>query len=638
MKRTLISLSLITSMWVLYKKDYLDAFVPFIATLIKKRNIKLIKEDNIDKICEMFFDEFGLQIPVHPMISIINKCKKRKLLRKISGEFKPNNALVLKLDFSKQESETIRKHNIIIRDYIGFAKEKYGIQVNETEAINIILNFLKNNDIEILFASNSNSILPNIHLSKKYKKYSYILYKYITLLYEKKLDHFNYLCNIALGHIVSSTILLDNYEFQNDTVKNCNIYIDSPLLLQLLGVTGKNKKAAINYLLKVLLNNGAKLKIFHHNYQETIENLENALTWLDSPSYDPTMASKTVLFFRHEGYTKSEVERIINKLDDTIKEFKITVEDIPEFQPKKDFQINEVKLEELIESAYRKFNTKFDKQKYGIRIKRDIDSISAIYRLRERNKPRYLRQAKHIMMTDNRGLVCANKEYNKSERISEREMFACLTEVFIGTIVWLHSPRETKKEYRQKFLADCYSSINPDPMLEKRLLEEAKRLKESNNIGENEFLLLSTSYLTRNLLSEKTIGDPDNFNSKTAQEILEDLKKEYQKDLLEGLKIKNDKLSQLTDERDYYRDSFEKTLHKRAKRFSKFITSLLIFFIFAGIVSPVFLMITSNPFWIGISIVFGGVTTYFSFIKKLGLKDIVNFLYKSHLKRLKKRY
>ena len=63
MRRSLVSLAVVTAMWEQRRHDYLDNFVPFVATLVNARSITRIQRDEIPDLCHQFNDEFGLRLP-----------------------------------------------------------------------------------------------------------------------------------------------------------------------------------------------------------------------------------------------------------------------------------------------------------------------------------------------------------------------------------------------------------------------------------------------------------------------------------------------------------------------------------------------------------------------------------------------
>jgi len=635
MKRTIISLCIVTSIWEKSKKDYLDNFVPFIATLIFKNKIEYIEECRVIEICDKFYSEFGLNIPFHPMISILNKCKKRGLLKKKHGKFYPVNKYINKLEFTNEVVKFQKEFDLILNDFIRYSKMGYKTDITNTEATDLVLNLLQNNDIEILFSKNNEKMFPDLRLSKKYKKHNFILNKYITSLHEKNQEYFNYLNNISLGHIIASSVLFDEYDWSEDTVKDCDFYIDSPIILRLLGASSSELSNATEGLIKSLLLSGAKLKTFKHIHDEVYEILDNSLNYIDSIYYDPLKASKAIHFFKQEGYKRSDIERFINKIDYILEKYKISIEEKPKYLEEK-YQIGDDILKKIIEETFSSYNPYFDKVQYEKRTMRDVDSISAIYRLRKNRNPRYLRQAKFIFLTTNGGLAIANKKYC-FEHDKENELLACLTDVFVGTILWMHTPVCFKNDNKKKLIAQCYASIQPDPQLEGLLLNEARKLKDSDQINDNEYMLLNTTYVTKDLLSEKTLGDPAAFTPKIASEIIEEIKKEYQKDLLNKLKKEKAKSESTIEQRDRYLQVSEKMIMDKSRRKTLIQTIIVTLALIIATIFPIFLSLTKNLIFIIITIIDALFLMYLSYIKHFNIKKYYKKKINQNYEKLKSK-
>ncbi len=64
MNKTIKTIALLKTLYERSNSDYIELFIPFIATLILN---KKYSEITIEKICNDFNDEYGLKIPYHPM-------------------------------------------------------------------------------------------------------------------------------------------------------------------------------------------------------------------------------------------------------------------------------------------------------------------------------------------------------------------------------------------------------------------------------------------------------------------------------------------------------------------------------------------------------------------------------------------
>ena len=79
--------------WDHLKKDYIESFIPFIATLVKKKDYETIK---VVQVCADFKEEFGLIIPYHPMVTILNRARRRKILKKQRDSYIPIKVIGLR--------------------------------------------------------------------------------------------------------------------------------------------------------------------------------------------------------------------------------------------------------------------------------------------------------------------------------------------------------------------------------------------------------------------------------------------------------------------------------------------------------------------------------------------------------------
>ena len=79
MNNAVISLAILKVNWDQLKHDYVEIFIPFIVFLIHRRKLKEIE---IHQLCSMFVDEWGLSIPYYPMVTILNRAKKRGFIKK----------------------------------------------------------------------------------------------------------------------------------------------------------------------------------------------------------------------------------------------------------------------------------------------------------------------------------------------------------------------------------------------------------------------------------------------------------------------------------------------------------------------------------------------------------------------------
>lgn len=524
MDNAIASLALLKVNWDHLKKDYVENFIPFIATLIKKHNYGVIDTNTV---CYDFKKAFGLIIPYHPMCTILARAKKRGLIRQSQGRFKPNIDKVTKFEFTSIANEQLRKQEKIVKEFMAFANKNYSVALTKDEAEAAFISFLKDHDLDILFASQDSTVLPPIKSSNEKK---FLIYKFIKNAHASEPEVFKFIVDIAVGYILASAVLYSKFDKFAGKLKKTNFYFDTRCILRLIGVEGKEKKEAYIEFFKTLSEEKGNLFLFQHTYEEIMGILEDALRWVENPRYDSSLASPVLRYFVENNYKSSDVERFIVNVDRVLEENKIIKVDAPDPNKDKYYQIDEKKLNDTIVEIYKEQNPNFEESDKCAAIQRDVKSISSIYKLRKGKKPKTIKEAKSIFVTTNSKLSYANRKYEISEIGEGHNITACLTDIFIGTLVWLQSPAKVFSLNEKKIISDCYAALQPNVILIKKFLNEIEKLKSEKKINNDEYYLLRTHRVAMELLGEKTMGDPNNFTDKTPEEIIDEIKEGIRKE------------------------------------------------------------------------------------------------------------
>ena len=322
-------------------------------------------------------------------------------------------------------------------------------------------------------------------------------------------------------------------------LRSLNLYIDTPLILALLGFSGDFKKSAFEEFICILNEEHVNLKILETTRREVDNILDGCLKILESgKEIEEEKASLTLRHCIRYGITASDLELKIVGLDDLLNKYGIVGSKLPDYIPNKQFQIDEEELKQTIIDVY-----KSNKPDYIISpwkektIERDVKVLSGIYRFRQGDKPRSLRDAKNLFLTSNAALAFASRKYEQKECNDSMVIPTCLTDVFVSTFIWLQSPQKTYTLNEKKFLADCFASIQPSEALIKAFLAEVDKLKNNNQIGLDDYYLLRSTRVAMNMLEERTLGDPEFINGETVSDILDRIKASIKSEEAEKLEI-----------------------------------------------------------------------------------------------------
>ncbi len=514
MNRTIASLSLIKVNWDNDSRDYLEIFVPFVASIIKSKELEKIDAEQIQ---DGFESEFGLKIPLHPTTTILERCRKRGMITKSYGAYYPVKDKVDKLAFKDDSAKEVKKIDAVCAGFAEFCDKIYQEKFSGEEAEEMFLKYLKSHDLDILFAAEKNTILPEVKINKRG---NYLFAKYIINTKESMPEIFNYIRDISVGHILASTILYERIgERYGGRLKGVKFFLDSGIIFHLLGVDGSNHEEATSILMRKIREMGGTLHVFNHNYDEVNINLDSCRIWIGNPKYDPTLASQVVRFCVENSYKESDVDLLLIKLEQILGEYHISIEaiDVPDGEDK--YQIDTNKLTGMVNKAYSYPIERSDS------IKRDVKSIEIINKLRRDKKIRALRDAEAVFITDNYTFASVVKKFEKRERVSSL-IPCCLTSTFVGTVMWLHSPADLEYINEKQLLADCYAALKPDAEMIKRFLSEVEKLKVKQKISDEDYYLMITSRAIKEMLQDRTLGDPDLISERTPEEIMEKIREQ----------------------------------------------------------------------------------------------------------------
>ena len=589
MNRTLISLAILKINWETNRVDYIDNFIPFLGYLLYKRNYEKFDSAGLSGLKSDFKDEYGLVIPNYALLTICNRASKQnlKLLRRDSGVFYVNREKAASFDNSVNRMEVSNKFEAIILRIIDFAKEQYNMIVTESQVTDSIIAFLKHHDLDILFASHEQSALPIVSSNAKFK---YVISSYAIYAKTHEQEYFNALADLAIGNALACAILYSDSTYSG-RLKDLNLYLDTPLILTLLGLSGSFKEEAFGELLAMLKEDDAKLKILATTRGEVDTILSNTFDVLEKgeENIDIEKAPIAVRHCINNGITASDLELKMAGLDELLNKHGIEKSKVPDYMASKEYQIDEEELKQIIIDTYKTHSPDFVlTQRKDRTIDRDVKVLAGIYRFRRGLKPRNIRQSKDLFITSNTSLAYASRRYELKQDGDPQIVPSCLTDVFIGTFLWLQSPQKVIELNEKKFIADCYAAKQPTESLIRTYMLEVEKLKKDKKINMNDYYLLRSHQIAFRLLEEKTMGDPDEITGEAIGDIIQrikaDIKGQAEIDLQLEKQLHQDTIEELKNQKEKYAER-EGQIDAWAEGMAKKLTNAIWFSIFVVLVT-----------------------------------------------------
>ena len=624
--RTVTSLALVKFSWDHLKHDYLDAFVPFVAMLLKEGRYESVLDQDVHRLCQDFATTFGFQVPYHPMITILNRAKKRGLLTRSRGRFIPVQDRIAENNLAEKATRQEAQFSDLVNRLIEFAQESVGRTITKEEAHEGVIAFLRNHDLDILFASGGSSVLPDVQPSQAVK---YVVARFIQQLYKTDKSAFSFFVDVAVGHALASALLFREIDRFTARLTSVHIYCDTRFLLRLVGVEDRERQLAYHALVQALRTNGARLHIFRHTYDEMMGILQNCRRWVSNRTYDPSKASSAVMYFVEHGYTQNDVDAFIIQADQLLRDEAIDIVEGPSPSELIDYQIDETKLRETIVEVYERGGQFFDENVKSYTLDRDIKSIAAVHKLRRGRTPILIKQAGHIFLTTNFSLAYASRRFELANGLQVESIPESITDVFLGTVLWLQSPAIVAALNEARLVAQCGAALHLNHEMLKKLVKIAAKLKADGKVSDEQYYLLRASPIVHEMLAEKTLSDPGAFSASTIDEVLNEIEEKARSKEVELYRAERDqhqqtwlKLTTTELERGQFAGRFDELSDLIARFVARGVFVLLLLVGATSIVLPFFTDLVERPAVKAFCIVTGLILGFGSLVYGFNFRDL----------------
>lgn len=510
--------------------NIIEAYIPFVSTLIATNKYKEIK---IEQICEDFYYKYSFKIPAMPMKEILSRMQKKDMIyRDKRGKIIPDLDKIYETDFESEYKETLKKYENISNKYIEFSKEKFQIDVNKEKAEECFSEFIKENFLDtVLNDENIKEVIENID-REQISKEMYAFYKYVIYMYKTDYELFKVIQKFCMGYIVANALSLDNMSSSNVIFKNKKIFFDTNFILRLLGLEGEFYQNSYIGIVDVLKENNCKLYIFSHTYDEIKNILETAKVNLKNTN---ELSPEVQKYFWNNNKTEGDIVLLIATLDKKLNKLGIFISRVAYDSTNQKDQIDEQALYDEIINIYSK-RKNFDEKTKSDMIWNDVKSMALIYRDIKLIRAYSIQTLQDVFITTNQGLAYACKNFDKTLGKKENAIAPCMTDIFLGTILWVQNPIRYDKYNEKQILASCYSSVKLDNKSLSKFSTELENLKEKQKITNEDYMLMKDYKVLEDMLSDKIMGNSDNIDEKTTFEVIQEIKdnitKNYEAEIL----------------------------------------------------------------------------------------------------------
>lgn len=499
-------------------ENVLESYIPFVSTLI---SVKHYKEINIEEVCTDFYEKYFFKIPAMPMKEILSRMQKKEMIsRDKRGKIIPNFDKIQETDFELVYKETLRKYENISNNFIEYAKEKFNLEINHEITEECFSQFIKENYLDtILNDENIKEVIENMD-NTRITEEMYAFYSYVIHTYKTNYESFKVIQSFCMGYIVANALSIDNVSGKSIIFKDKKIFFDTNFILRLLGLEGEFYKESYCGIIDILKENNCELYVFPHTYDEIINILETAKQNLNNTT---EISSEVQKYFCKNNNTVGDIVLLIATLDKRLNGLGIYISKVSYDNTSNKNQIDEQELYNSIIDVYSN-RKNFDEKAKSDMIWNDVKSMALVYRDLNLVRAYSIQTLKDVFITTNKGLAYACKNFNKSLGKKDGAIAPCMTDIFLGTILWIQNPIRYDNYNEKQILASCYSSIKLDNKSLTKFLREAENLKNKQKITNEEYMLMRDYDVIKDMLSDKIMGNSDNIDEKTTYEVIQEVK------------------------------------------------------------------------------------------------------------------
>jgi len=608
---TLVSLAMLTER-INNNEHYLDNFTPFILHIIRGTSIgNAVDEGTIQQDIK---DKFGLFIPKHSITLLFGRLAKSKILRRDHGEFLIQKDIGDDLKFEPTRANLERSMTEVVTEFKRFSKNEHEYEMNTEKAYEIIFGFLSEFSIECLAAYERNTPFPS-KISRLPRKEQVLIASFFRHLQANHAGRFERFSDVVKGYMFMNSILCP--DLTEEKFSKTTFYLDTPILINALGLNGDRGKGIANEMIKILMDKEGTLRIFDHTGDE----LSNFIMWLADHGTDTSVLNPAAVEMRESGKDRAYMITLRGQYRQNLQSMGIRIEDAPSFDPKNfQYQIGEEELEGILREEVNYLRNP-NAALY------DVKSVRAIQVLRQGKNPERLERAKAVFVTSNSRFAKAVKHYESREaRDRPKQDYrvpSVVTDLDVTTVAWLKSS-VTSEIPEQRFMANIYAMLNPGENFGGKILKTAENLRKQGRVSEEALLFLKSDMSLIEMFNERNLGDP---NKAESPEDIEDFLKQAdleRKAEIKKLQNSHMKLQEMLNEKIRHEEANQKQQRDNIDSIAKWLTrGILIVFTGFAIV-----------FWVisGENIV-GAMSTIFGFfgITIPGIRDwisskIANFI------------
>ena len=431
----------------------------------------------------------GFDVPQGVVQTLLRRAKRKGYVRPANGVFFIDREQLPSEPLAKRESELRRDCEALVAKLQTFASDRFGISWSGMESEEALLSIVDSFAAPLLSAARSGE-RPSPPSGEEGSS-RYVAAAFIEDAFERDSDACRYLETVAVGAVLASAVYYEDANAVAERVRDLTAYLDTPLVLDALGVNGEHFRTPVVEALDLMRDQGVGVRMLRRTYEETIGVLDAHARRTGVQRHD--LGRGPI----RGAVSPSDARLLAERLEDRLGELHVHVVERPAYEAQ--WGISEGALEDRLQDAVNYVNPEARSH--------DVLALATVYALRKGARPTRLERAGAVFVTTNSKLAWVSGEFFRGEHRRETSRApVCVTADALATRLWLKAPNAMPDLPARQLLARAYAALQPSDAIIEKYLEEAERLHATGAVSASDYRALRAS---DDLLRKVTAATPE---------------------------------------------------------------------------------------------------------------------------------
>lgn len=505
----LTSLAILNVNWIENRQSYLDNFAPFVYEAFRRAKAETLTPAQVKV---QVVEVFGLDLPVNVVDQLLERAVRDSLIERLPGQrsrvFRTvGDPSVGQSSIAKQQAQLGRQLGHLVESLRAFVKDRFELTWGTEESEEALLAHVETHSAPLLESAQQGSPYRNPSLEAAAESRDFVVSTFVVHVFENDEVCFTELEALVKGSMLASALYLGTPASVSRDFTNTTLYLDTPVCLKALGHEGDEAREAASQTLALAVNHGARLACFSHTLNEidgVLLAVQNQLT--TTRTLDARIQG-VLKHFLMSGLRESDAILARESLEEDLADLGVEIENKPEIQ--RELAVDEGALEERLQSTvgYLSRNT----------LHNDLDSLTAVHRLRGGRCNSRLETCKAVLVTDNQNLVRASRQFFNA---GQHRWPLAMVDHELAALVWIKQPAQAPDLPRRQIISDCYAALSPSDSYWEKVTSEIQSLKASDRLSADEIAILVGSHEAQRSIMEVTLADPKRVDERSIQKAL----------------------------------------------------------------------------------------------------------------------